>query len=104
MRDLDELKKIISTLDGRDLSRVKELADQQLEIDYYKKENFMLHEKKDDYLYEVLYSDNTKVRFYIGQRAYKEYQDNKRAIAVYRVTKDLFPIRELLLERKKRKG
>ena len=99
MKDLEELKKIISTLDGLDLSKVKDLVDQQLEDEYYKKENFMLHDKKDDYLYDVLYNDNTKLRFYIGQKAYKEYQENKRAVSIYRLTKDLFPTKELLLQR-----
>ena len=99
MKDLEELKKIISTLDGLDLSKVKDLVDQQLEDEYYKKENFMLHDKKDDYLYDVLYNDNTKLRFYIGQKAFKEYQQNKRAVSIYRITKDLFPTKELLLQR-----
>ena len=99
MKDLKQLQEIIATLDGIDLSRVKDLVDQQLEDEYYKKENFMLHDKKDDYLYDVLYNDNTKLRFYIGQKAFKEYQENKRAVSIYRITKDLFPTKELLLQR-----
>jgi len=99
MKDLNELKKIISTLDGIDLHRVKDLVDQQLDMDYEKKENFMLHEKTDNYIYQVNYSDQTKMRFCIGKKAYKEYQENRRAISIYRITKDLFPTRELLISR-----
>lgn len=99
MRNLDELKKIISTLDGIDLNRVKDLVDQQLEDEYYKKENFMLHERIDNFLYEVYMNDNSKITFCIGKKAYKEYQQNKQAVSIYRKTKDLFPERELLIER-----
>lgn len=99
MRNLDELKKIISTLDGIDLNRVKDLVDQQLEDEYYKKENFMLHEKIDNFLYEVYMNDHSKITFCIGKKAYKEYQQNKQAVSIYRKTKDLFPERELLIER-----
>ena len=93
------IKEIISRMNGLELNRINELVDEQIENDYYKKENFMLHEKKDDYLYDVFYNDQTKLRFYIGQKAYKEYQENKRAVSIYRVTQDLFPERELLLQR-----
>ena len=99
MKDLTDLKKIVETLNGIDLQRVKEIVDEQLQFDYEKPENFMLHEKTDDYLYEVYMNDNSKITFCIGKKAYKEYQENKRAVSIYRKTKDLFPERELLIER-----
>lgn len=99
MENLDRVKDIISRLNGLDLNRVKDLVDEQLQTEYYKKENFMLHERIDDYLYEVYYSDGRRMSFCIGQKAYKEYMENKFATTIWRKTKDLFPERELLLQK-----
>lgn len=81
------------------LNRIKEYANNRIIDNYYLAENFMFHDKIDNYIYEINYKDGSSYVDYIGQRAYDKYIHDDDAINIYRKTKDLFPTRELLLEK-----
>lgn len=97
--ELINIKESLTKLSGTDLEYVKVLVDEQIEAAYYQKENFMLHEKLDDYFYEVYYNDGTYHLFCTGKQGYDEYVKNEKAVRIVRKSKDLFYTRETLLEK-----
>lgn len=90
----------IQFLDGHDLIALKEMIDEQIEYSRHLKENFYLNDSTDDYIYIVRYNDNSYHYVFKGAEAYNEYIDHNDAIRIERKTKDLFPIFELLMEKK----
>lgn len=87
----------IAHFTGTDLLKLKELIDNKMDDDYYLRENFMLHDCVDCYLYVVYYTDGTHHTYARGKQAYDEYISCDYAIRVARKTKDLFPTYEDLL-------
>lgn len=87
----------IAHFTGTDLLMLKELINDKMYDDYDLKENFMLHDTIDNYLYVVYYTDSTHHTFAKGKQAYDEYISNDSAIRVARKTKNLFPTYEDLL-------
>lgn len=82
---------------GTDLLMLKELIDSKMEDDYDLKENFMLHDTIDNYLYVVYYVDDNHHTYAKGKEAYDEFIANDFAIRVARKTKNLYPTYEDLL-------
>lgn len=96
-KEIVDFNKSIAHYTGTDLLMLKELIDNKMIDDYDLKENFMLHDKIDSYLYVVYYVDNTNHLYCKGKDAYEEYISNHLAIRVARKTKDLFPTFEDLM-------
>ena len=96
-KEIELLKEIISNCAGSDLNVVKNLVEDEIEKNYHKKENFMYHDKIDDYLYRVHMKDGSSRLFCFGSDAYGEYIRNEMAISITRITKNLFPTTETLL-------
>jgi len=99
METLNQIKELLNELNGIDLDMVKQLVDDEIKSHYYDKDKFMLHDEIDNYLYKVCYSDGSHYTYCNGSKAYKEYKNNFDAISVYRISKDLRPTTELLIER-----
>lgn len=89
----------IAQFQGADLKELRKLIEEKIQEDYDRKENFLLHEKSDDYIYIVDYIDDSYHYQYIGKEAYEEYLNNAGAYRIRRKTKDLFPVFETLLEK-----
>ena len=81
-----------------DLMKMKKEIENRIDEIYYRKENFMYHDKIDYYLYVVVYPDR-KITYETGKKAYDNFISDECALCVQRKTKDLFPTYELLLER-----
>lgn len=96
-KEIELLKEIISNCAGSDLKTVKDIVDDEIDKNYHKKENFMYHDKIDDYLYRVHMKDGSSRLFCFGSDAYGEYTRNEMAISITRMTKNLFPTTETLL-------
>lgn len=93
----------IAKFSGADLQIIKDMIDEQVEIEYDKTENFMYHESIDDYLYLVYYSDGSKNLFCIGADAYERYTKREDAVRIERKTKNLFPTYEVIMKKNERK-
>lgn len=89
----------IAQYQGTDLTKLKELIEEKIQEDYHRKENFMLHDRIDDYIYLVYYLDNEYHYYYKGKDAYDEYIKNVEAVKIVRKSKDLFPTFETLIEK-----
>ena len=96
-KEIELLKEIINKCTGSDLNVVKNLVEDEIEKNYHKKENFMYHDKIDDYLYRVHMKDGSSRLFCFGSDAYGEYTRNEMAVSITRRTKNLFPTTETLL-------
>ena len=88
----------IADLSGLELEHLKQIIDEQIQIDYEKKDNFMLHDTLDDYLYVVYFENGTYHSFCKGKDAYERDKEDD-AVKVVRKSKDLFPTIEILLEK-----
>lgn len=84
----------ISAYKGVDLEELKKLIDQKIREDYERKENFMLHDDVDDYIYIVYYANGDHHYFCKGKDAYNRYIKDSNAVRVARKTKDLYPVYE----------
>ena len=84
---------------GTDLLKLKELIDQKIQEEYDKPQNFMHHDKVDDYIYIIDYIDGSYHYDCIGRRSYEEYISNIEAVRIRRKTKSLYPAYETLLEK-----
>lgn len=84
---------------GTDLMEIKRLVEQKIQEDYDRPENFMYHDKVDDYIYIVDYADGSYHYDYIGKRSYQEYIGNENAVRIRRKDKHLKPTYETLLEK-----
>ncbi len=89
----------IAQFQGTDLNELKKLIDLKIQEEYDRTENFMLHERIDDYIYIVYYFDDSYHYYCIGADAYNEYIRNEYAVKIGRKTKDLFPTYEMLMEK-----
>lgn len=98
-RELKQIQTILTKLSGADLENVKDLVDEQIEKEYNKKENFMLHDRIDEYIYRVYYKNGNRDSFCVGRKAYDAYIQDDDIVSLYRITKDLFPTQELLLQK-----
>ena len=79
------------------LLELKKQIDKQIEKNYNLKENFMLHEGLDEYLYIIHFADGHRYIEQKGKKAYEMYINDIQAVSLERKTKDLFPKYELLL-------
>ena len=93
----------IAKYSGADLQIIRDIINEQIEVEYEKKENFMYHDTIDNYLYLVYYLDGTSNLFAIGADAYERYIKREDAIRVERKTKNLFPTYETILRKNERK-
>lgn len=84
---------------GTDLHELKRLIEQKIQEEYDLPENFMHHDKVDDYIYIVEYFDGSYHYDCIGKRSYEEYIGNVNAVRIRRKTKELYPTYETLLEK-----
>ena len=89
----------ISFYQGTDLNELKKLIELKIQEDYDRKENFMLHDKLDDYIYIVHYFDESFHYLCRGKDAYEEFIRDPKAVKISRKTKDLFPTYEDLIEK-----
>lgn len=96
---MDRIQTELDLLNGIDLMKVKNMVNERIEKEYHKKENFMYHDKIDDYIYMVHYEDGDSRTFCFGKKAYDEYIRSKSAYKITRKTKDLFPVYEFLIEK-----
>lgn len=92
-----EFAEYLTTLSSKELEMVKKLIEQRENVDYDK--NWKVHERKDDYLYIIHYTNGDVYYHHIAQVAYKKYLNEDDAEWIERKTKDLFPTYEFL-ERK----
>lgn len=88
---------LINSLNTSQLLNMKALIEDKIDEYYHLPENFYLHEKNDDYLYNVMYLDGSKHLYSKGAEAYREMLKNDRAIGIIRKSKDLFPVYELMM-------
>lgn len=84
---------------GTDLTELKKLIELKIQEDYDRKENFMLHDRIDDYIYVVYYIDGEYHSYCKGCDAYERYMRDADAVSIKRKTKDLFPVYEDLIEK-----
>lgn len=101
---MNNINEYISSLNTADLLQIKALVETKIQDHYDDKDNFYLHERIDDYTYIIDFVDGTRHYDYIGARAYKKYITDKRAVALRRRTKDLFPTYENLLVKEEYKA
>ena len=81
------------------LLELRKCIDKQIELNYERKENFMLHEELDEYLYIIHYTDGHTYIAQTGKKAYDMYINDDSAISIERKTKNLFPTYELLIKK-----
>lgn len=93
----------IQYLDGHDLLALKEMVEQQIQYAKHLKENFYLNDTFDDYIYIVRFKNGKYHYVFKGAEAYKEYIENDYACKLERKTKELFPVFEILMEKKNEK-
>lgn len=84
---------------NKTLEKIIEVVENQMEINFDLKENFMYHDKIDNYIYVIKYSDEHLFYDYIGKRTYEKYLLDKDAIEIQRWSKDVYPTKELLLSK-----
>ena len=89
----------ISAYSGTDLTDLKKMIDEKIQEDYNRKENFMLHDRTDDYIYIVHYDDGSYHFWCKGADAYERYINDPEAVRISRKTKDLFPVYEDLIRK-----
>lgn len=87
----------LSAYKGVELEELKRIIDRKIIDDYERKENFMLHNQIDDYIYIVYFADGSQHYFCKGRDAYERYMKDSTAIRVARKTKDLYPVYEDLM-------
>lgn len=92
-----DISNYINSVSTADLAAIKEMILDREITDYDK--NWKSHEKKDDYLYIIHYTDGSYYYDHIGASAYKKYLSDPKAEWLERKTKDLFAKKEFL-ERK----
>lgn len=93
----------IAKYSGADLQLIRDMINEQIDIEFEKPENFMYHTALDNYLYLVYFQDGTNRLFAIGADAYEEYMKRNDAIRVERKTKNLFPTFEVILKKYEQK-
>ena len=84
---------------GTDLNELKKLIENKIQEEYDLPENFMHHDRIDDYIYIVDYLDGSYHFYCIGRQAYDEYIANIEAIRIRRKDKHLKPKYETLLDK-----
>lgn len=87
----------ISQMSMADLTAIKEMIREQEDALY--DESWQTHDKHDEYIYIVHFTDGSYFYDYLGKRAYELYKTDKYATWIERKTKDLKPTYEFL-ERK----
>lgn len=102
-KQIEVFRNRIAKYSGADLQIIQNLLNEQLELEYERKENFMFHTTVDNYLYIVYYKDGTSNLFCIGADAYERFIKRDDAVRVERKTKDLFPKYEVILKKNERK-
>lgn len=94
---MNTVAELINSMNTSQLLNMKAMIEDKIDEYYHLPENFYLHEKFDDYLYNVMYQDGSKHLYSRGADAYRELIKNNTAIGIIRHTKDLFPVYELMM-------
>ncbi len=98
--NINTIKNLISTIENCALlDEIKNYVDEQMQLNLNKKENFMYRDYIDNVLFAIYFKDGSRSVQCKGNKAYEIYINDDNAIRIESYTKDLFPTRELLLEK-----
>lgn len=98
--NITNIKNLISTIDNCALlDEIKKYVDEQIQLNLDKKENFMYRDYIDNVLFAIYFNDGSRSIQCKGNKAYEVFINDDNAVRIESYTKELYPTRELLLEK-----